>query len=246
METPLHEPSALDLDPDEQFARDVQLAYDLQAREERKERRRTQYVQDAQANVVGDGFYHGALNADHMLFVSCTIDSRQVEMLVDTGASASAMSMEMVHRLGLSSKFNTSIGGLASGVGSSNILGIVENVNCTIGHVEFRLFFMVLEGSMPYCILGLDQMRRFKCMVDLDEEMLIFGGKDGVRVDFLPQTEAAKVASRMMATMGDVQIPSSTMEPRRSGTSVVGTPVEQQGPPTPRSSGVLGGLFRQR
>lgn len=51
---------------------------------------------------------------------------------------------------------------------------------------------------MPYSILGLDQMRRFKCLVDLDRNVLIFGGRDGVSVEFLPKEAASIAAYRMM------------------------------------------------
>ena len=72
-----------------------------------------------------------------MLFARCLIDDKQVDLLVDTGASVSAISVEMVQKLHLESKWNRSISGNAKGVRSSNILGIVEHVNCMIGHVEF-------------------------------------------------------------------------------------------------------------
>ena len=133
---------------DEQLAKDMQFAYDLQAKEDRRaERRRTK--QEKHNSTLEDGFSPAKLNADHMLFVSCGIENRhQVHLLVDTGASASAMSTRMVAQLGLESKLNQDIVGNAKGVGSSNIVGVVENVECIIGHVEFRLFFMVLEGQM--------------------------------------------------------------------------------------------------
>ena len=168
---------------DEQFALDMQLALDLQEQEERKAEHRLKKMEAKRQqnhSTLEDGFARDKLNADHMLFVKCHVDGKKnVDLLVDTGASVSAMSTDMVEILGLQSKLNTNIYGDAKGVGSSNIVGIIENVDCKLGHVEFRLFFMVLDGSnsMPYAILGLDQMRRFKCQVDLDEDVLIFGGK---------------------------------------------------------------------
>jgi hypothetical protein len=134
------------------------------------------------------------------LFINCGIDDQNdVALLIDTGASASAMSTAMVKILGLESKLNSSINGTSTGMGVSAMIGVVENVECRMGAlVEFRLFFMVLEGPMPYCILGLDQMRRFKCQVDLDEDVLVFGAKDGVKVPFLPQNEAMLAANKMM------------------------------------------------
>lgn len=46
-------------------------------------------------------------------------------------------------------------------------------------------------------------MRRFKCQVDLDENYLVFGGKDGVKEPFLPQQEAMIVAQTMMTMQDD-------------------------------------------
>jgi DNA damage-inducible protein 1 len=216
---------------DEQYARDLQVAYDLHAREERRAQRRGVHrgpTNNHEPSETGDGFIQGAVSADHMLFVECAIDSQQVSMLVDTGASSSVMSMkvrfdlgchlrlfifisqiadnlppsileQMVSFLGLERKMNSSFHGSAQGVGSSSVLGIVENVDCRIGHVGFRSFFLVLEGSMPYCILGLDQLRRFNCVVDVGGNSLVFGGRDGVSVPFLPQELAANVASTMMS-----------------------------------------------
>lgn len=185
----------------ELLARDMQLALQLQAREESKARRRHKEKGERFGAESGlhDGFDVSKLNADHMLFVSCILDGVQVELLVDTGASSSAMSMDMVRTLGLESKLNRTVYGDAKGVGSSNILGIVENVELLVGHVEFRLFFMVIDTKMSCCILGLDQMRRFKCQVDLDDNVLVFGGKGGVSVPFLPQEEARMIAQQMIA-----------------------------------------------
>lgn len=89
------------LPEDEQYARDLQLAYDLHAREERRSRRRRgrNHAQNAEDSPgpfdEGDGFRHGALSADHMLFVACKVNGHKAEMLVDTGASTSAMSMQV-------------------------------------------------------------------------------------------------------------------------------------------------------
>ena len=61
-----------------------------------------------------------------------------------------------------------------------------------------KLTIFLVLFIRPYAILGLDQMRRFKCLVDLDEGLLVFGGKGGVTEPFLPQEEAMVVAQQMM------------------------------------------------
>ncbi|KAL3938601.1 MAG: hypothetical protein SGBAC_006518 [Bacillariaceae sp.] len=153
---------------DEQYAKDMQLAYNLQAKEEQRAHD-LKKIQREFHTPLQDGYSQRNLSPDHMLFIRCLIDDNSVDLLVDTGASVSAMSVNM-------------------------------HVDCIIGHVEFRLFFMVLEGNMPYSILGLDQMRRFRCNIDIDENVLVFGGKSGVSVPFLPREEAAIAAHNMVAS----------------------------------------------
>jgi hypothetical protein len=106
-------------DEDEQLALDMQLALDIQAKEERKvERRRKKQEakKDIHHSSLEDGFARDKLNADHMLFVKCRVDGRKkIELLVDTGASVSAMSTDMVQILGLQSKLNSNIYGDAKG-----------------------------------------------------------------------------------------------------------------------------------
>ena len=141
---------------------------------------------------------------DHMLYVLCELDGHPCEMLIDSGASSSAISSSMVHKLGLKHKLSPQIAGNVSGVGSTKILGVIENVHCNIGQglIEFRLYFMVLESTIPILILGLDQMRRYKCIIDLDDNVLRFGGKDGVvGVPFLSK----ELASQAAMTSGMVQ-----------------------------------------
>ena len=149
---------------------------------------------------------------DHMLYVLCEIDGYPAEMLIDSGASTSAISSMMMKKLNLETKLSPQIAGNASGVGMTKILGAIENVTCSVGQglFEFRLFFMVLDApTIPILILGLDQMRRFKCIVDLDDNVLRFGGnKDGgVGVPFLSKELASQAAmtSSMVQQHNDQQ-----------------------------------------
>jgi Aspartyl protease len=183
----------------EQLAFDMQLAHDLQEREHAERNRQQQPTIVRGRNTSSrsprrreatgtemDGSFVGSFNAENMLYVPCEVEGRLVEMLVDSGASSSAISKKEMIRLNLQSKLNTRYCGKAVGCGAANVLGVVENVQVSIGHVEFRLFFLVLDTENPLLILGLDQMRKFKCLIDLEENKLIFGGKGGVEVQFLP------------------------------------------------------------
>merc|ERR1712187_195072 len=123
---------------------------------------------------------------DSMANVACEISDIAVEMMVDTGAQTSVISEPLARRLNLMDRVDTSMQGIAAGVGQARILGCIWGVPVKLGHVEFALDFMVLGVSDPLMILGIEQMRRYKCIVDLERKCLVFGGNGGVEVPFLP------------------------------------------------------------
>jgi hypothetical protein len=130
----------------------------------------------------------------HMCLVPCTICDITVEMLVDTGAQMSIMSMPLVRRLGVCDAIDARYRGIAAGVGRANISGRLYGVPCRFGngHVEFAMEFMVLDVMDEIAILGLDQLRKYNCLIDVGGEngRLIFGGIGGVEVDMLPPNES--------------------------------------------------------
>lgn len=107
-----------------------------------------------------------------LIFVPAEINGRMVEMMVDTGAQSSVISAKLMRTLGLQSQLNMAMQGVAQGVGQARILGIIENCPVSIGHVEFLLYFLVLDVDQDMMILGIDQMRRFKCQIDLENELV--------------------------------------------------------------------------
>mmetsp|Transcript_7052 Transcript_7052/g.16323 ORF Transcript_7052/g.16323 Transcript_7052/m.16323 type:complete len:248 (-) Transcript_7052:1205-1948(-) len=129
--------------------------------------------------------------SSHMCLVPCQIGSMTVEMLVDTGAQSSVLSSAVVRQLGLTGRVDRRYQGVAAGVGRARISGKLRDVVCAFGqHVEFPMDFIILSVDDPLCIMGLDQMRKYKCLVDLQREKLVFGGTGGVEVDFLPPERA--------------------------------------------------------
>lgn len=120
--------------------------------------------------------------SSHMCLVPCQIGpTTTVEMLVDTGAQSSVLSSAVVRQLGLAGRVDRRHQGVAAGVGRARISGKLRNIV-----VEFPMDFIILEVNDPLCIMGLDQMRKYNCLVDLQREKLVFGGTGGVEVDFLP------------------------------------------------------------
>lgn len=110
-------------------------------------------------------------------------------MMVDTGAQASVISLPLARELGMETRIDRRHQGVAAGVGRARIIGKISNVICELGHVEFPMDFIVLDAQDKILLLGLDLMRRYKCIVDLEKDVLIFGGRGGVEVELLPADE---------------------------------------------------------
>lgn len=131
-----------------------------------------------------------------LLYVACEIKGSVVEMMVDSGSQTSVMSSAMMTTLGLEKRLNEKYIGVCAGIGETRIIGRIENCPVRMGHVEFRLYFLVLDSPHNMMIFGIDQMRRFKCLIDLENDVLIFGGRGGVEVPFLPPDPDMQANSR--------------------------------------------------
>mmetsp|Transcript_37104 Transcript_37104/g.75138 ORF Transcript_37104/g.75138 Transcript_37104/m.75138 type:complete len:110 (+) Transcript_37104:2-331(+) len=83
---------------------------------------------------------------------------------------------------------NRMVSGTVHGVGTASVVGQLSGVPVEVGSsgVEFAMSFLVLNTNQPLLILGLDQMRKYKALVDLDKQQLTFGGHGGISVPFLP------------------------------------------------------------
>lgn len=119
------------------------------------------------------------------LYICCKIGAHEVDMLVDTGAEMSVISESLARQLNLLDRLDRRYQGMARGVGSARILGKVFDVPVKLGQVEFELNFSVVQQDTIGLILGLDLMRSFKCLIELEKNCLIFGGSGGVEVPFL-------------------------------------------------------------
>lgn len=149
----------------------------------------------------GPGGQDSGHDREGMLYVACEVGDIAVEMMVDTGAQMSVISLPLARRLNLMAHLDASVQGVAAGVGQARILGKLRGVQVKLGHVEFYLDFSVLEMRDPLFMLGLDQMRRFKCIVDLERKCLIFGGSGGIDVPFLQQPPENPLAQMRCPTM---------------------------------------------
>merc|ERR1712070_38038 len=128
--------------------------------------------------------------APSLCYVPCVIGKGMcVEMMVDTGAQTSVMSLSLAQQLGMVNRIDRRYQGVAAGVGRAQIVGKLMSVICELGQVEFVMNFSVLDVPDKLLLLGLDLMRKYRCVVNLDKDTLAFGGEGGVEVELLPPTE---------------------------------------------------------
>ena len=67
---------------------------------------------------------------------------------------------------------------------------VARQVALELGHVEFLVDFTVIDVDIDLAMLGLEHLRAFKCIVDLERDVLVFGGAGGVEVRLLPPERA--------------------------------------------------------
>jgi hypothetical protein len=148
--------------------------------------------------IVGERAVAGPTGVNGgMVLVDCRFgDAASVEMMVDSGAQHSVISAPLARRLGLMNRLDRSEQGVAAGVGRARIIGKLRSVAIYLKNVEFALDFSVLEIQDQLLLLGLDQLRRFRCIIDLEQNVLVFGGAGGVQVPFLAQERVRRYIQR--------------------------------------------------
>jgi DNA damage-inducible protein 1 len=127
----------------------------------------------------------------HMLYVSTTVNGKAIKAFVDSGAQMTIMSQSCAEDCGLLRLMDKRFQGLARGVGQQRILGRIHMAPCVIAGKHIPISISVLEGDNVNFILGLDNLKRHQCSIDLKDNVLRFGSLD-VAVPFLAEHELPK------------------------------------------------------
>ena len=108
----------------------------------------------------------------HMLFINIEINNKKVNALVDTGAQSSLMSANLCRKCNLMSMVDKRFQGIARGVGSSKILGVIHAAQIKIMNKVIMLKINIIENNEIGFVLGLDNLKKYNCNVDLKKNGL--------------------------------------------------------------------------
>jgi hypothetical protein len=131
-----------------------------------------------------------------MLYIEAKINNNPLQAFVDSGAQMTIMSKKCADRCGILHLVDTRFAGMAVGVGTGKILGKVHIVQLQIGDCYFPCSVTIMDdATLPTgggdddgaakakdmdFLLGLDCLKRFKCMIDLGDGTLKFRLGDSI------------------------------------------------------------------
>lgn len=125
-----------------------------------------------------------------MLYVNIEVNKHPVKAFVDSGAQSTIMSVQCAERCGISHLIDSRFAGQARGVGTAKIVGRVHIAQMKFGNSYFPVSITVLENNDVDFLFGLDTLRRYRCCIDLDKNVLRIHGVDGVEeIPFLGEGE---------------------------------------------------------
>jgi DNA damage-inducible protein 1 len=128
-----------------------------------------------------------------MLYIETEINGKPIKAFVDSGAQMTIMTARMAENLNLMRLLDTRYHGEARGVGTAKILGKIHMTQMKCGSSFFPVSVTVMENSDVDFLLGLDMLRRHRCLIDLSENCLRMEGSAGIEsVPFLPEHEIPK------------------------------------------------------
>ena len=127
----------------------------------------------------------------HMLYIDVEIQDVPMKAFVDSGAEMTIMSRQYAEKVGIMRLLDTRFHGEARGVGTSKILGRVHIAQMKFGSTYLPISITVLENNDMDFLFGLDNLRRYNCIIDLGRNVLKIGSEE---VPFLSEYDTGKTA----------------------------------------------------
>ncbi|XP_061578380.1 nuclear receptor-interacting protein 3-like [Cololabis saira] len=123
---------------------------------------------------------------DDFIHVRCTCLGQEVDVLIDTGCKLNLMSSRTVEGLGLKGlveEDETEVDGCPS-QRRLCAAGHIEELGLTVGGLRVITSFVVVGSPEPLMSLGSRTLKSLKCVIDTDQQILVFGTSVRERVQF--------------------------------------------------------------
>lgn len=133
-----------------------------------------------------------------MLFIMGKVGKIPVEIFVDTGAQVTIISRAFAEKSNLMKDVDVRKSGIVKGVGTQTSLGKMYMLELFIEERCFILSATVLENFDHDILLGLDMMKRHRCVIDLFKNEISFGHEQ-VSAKFLNDNQMALVKDRKVS-----------------------------------------------
>lgn len=124
------------------------------------------------------------------LQILCEVNGFIIPAIVDTGAQVTVMSESCARRCRVANQIDGRFSGKAVGIGSSDILGRINQLGMRVGPISYHSKVSILRQSRVDLIIGLDFLRRFGAEISLERRLLKLNVRgETVRIPFIPDSE---------------------------------------------------------
>jgi DNA damage-inducible protein 1 len=134
-----------------------------------------------------------------MLYIDAEVNGHPIQAFVDSGAQNTIMSSTCAERCGLLHLLDTRFSGVAIGVGTGKILGRVHVAEMKVKGLDpvFPCSITVMDDSLGNknmdFLLGLDMLKRHRCNINLDRNVLQFRvGQQYMETPFLHEKDLSE------------------------------------------------------
>ena len=119
----------------------------------------------------------GCFDSSKSLTISCRINGCSANAIIDTGAEVTAMSAKVAQDCGLFELIDTRLKIKCRSVveGTQNTLGRIHFATIEMGEVKIPSSVFVFQKLPGDFLIGLDVLRRFKCVLDLKQRTMAMG-----------------------------------------------------------------------
>ncbi|XP_007885755.2 nuclear receptor-interacting protein 3 isoform X1 [Callorhinchus milii] len=132
-------------------------------------------------------------NVEDLIFVRCKCAGTEVNVQIDTGCRYNLMSSACADNLGLKELMQTDEGKTEKPRTPypCKIIGQIEKIAVTVGQVIIECSIIVVEADEKTFSFGLQTLRSLKCVVDMEKQYLILGGKEKEEIPFLGNDDSS-------------------------------------------------------